>query len=71
MSQIVEGWREIKALVDELELDVVKNGERGNNAAGVRVRKGLRNVKSLCGKLVKLSVQSGKEDKTTESSATE
>jgi len=63
MSQFVQNWKEIKDLVDALELDVVKNGERGNRAAGVRVRKGLRHVKSLAGALVKLSVTLDKEAK--------
>lgn len=63
MSKVVESWTEIKSLVDNLELDVVKNGVKGNNAAGVRVRKGLRAVKQLATALVKLTVTLDKEHK--------
>ena len=67
MSEVVEKFNEIKQLVADLELDAVKNGERGNNAAGVRVRKGLRLLKRLAGALVKVTLIAGKEkDKTDE-----
>ena len=67
MSQVVESYEEIKKLVTDLELDVVKNGVKSNNAAGVRVRKGLRKLKSLATALVKLTVtldKASKEPKT-------
>jgi hypothetical protein len=34
-------WEEVRALVNELELDVKKNAS-GNSSAGIRARKGLR-----------------------------
>ena len=55
-------WAEVKAQVDELELDVQKNA-RGNSAAGVRTRKGLRNLRKAVTELVKLTVAVDKEKK--------
>jgi hypothetical protein len=52
---ILAKWNEIKSMVGEIEIDVLKNS-KGNAAAGVRVRKGLRHIKSLSGELVKLSL---------------
>jgi len=62
MDEILAKWNEIKSLVGELEVDVVKNA-KGNAAAGVRARKGLRYLKTLLGEHVKLSLGS---DKTKE-----
>lgn len=61
-NQITSQWDEIKALVTELELDVHKNAN-GNNAAGVRVRKGLRALKSKASTLVKRTVELDKARK--------
>ena len=58
MSGILEKWNEIKVLIETLELDVHKNVS-GNASAGVRVRKGLRTLKTTAGELVKLTL--GKE----------
>lgn len=63
MSQVFESWKEIKELVDGLEFDVTKNGLRGNAAAGVRVRKGLRTAKSKISALVKLTTTLDKANK--------
>ncbi|MGA1465915.1 MAG: histone H1, partial [Balneolaceae bacterium] len=38
---------DLKALLEELESDMVKFYEKGNNAAGTRARKTLQSVKSL------------------------
>lgn len=54
-QNVVSKWNEIKAVMDEIEVDVMKNA-RGNAAAGVRARKGLRHMKSLIGEQVKLSL---------------
>jgi hypothetical protein len=56
-------WAEVKALVDSLELDVLKNA-KGNASAGVRVRKGLRLLKKVAGELVKATAASDKQIKT-------
>jgi hypothetical protein len=55
-------WAEVKAAVDELELDVQKNS-RGNAAAGVRTRKGLRALRKQVTDLVKLTVSLDKDKK--------
>ncbi len=63
MENVVAKWEELKASVTELELDVLKNA-KGNNAAGVRVRKGLRALKAKASELVKLTVDLDKTRKT-------
>lgn len=60
---VVTKWNEIKALVESLELDVVKNA-RGTVAAGIRARKGLRTLKSKASELVKLTIELEKSKKT-------
>lgn len=58
-------WAEIKAVVDALELDVAKNDARGNAAAGVRVRKGLRHLQTLSKELVKVTLATDKANKAS------
>ncbi len=41
-------YEKIKQLVSALEEDVIKFGDKGNNAAGTRVRKGLQDIKRAC-----------------------
>lgn len=62
VDQVTAKWDELKAVVTELELDVHKNAS-GNNAAGVRVRKGLRSLKVKAAELVKLTVELDKSRK--------
>lgn len=59
-TSIIEEWDALKALVEELELDVHKNAH-GNKSAGVRARKGLRKLKTAAGDLVKLTLEAQKE----------
>lgn len=54
-NAVLTKWNEMKLLVESLELDVAKNA-RGTAAAGVRLRKGLRQLKTKCAELVKLTV---------------
>ena len=54
-NTVFNKWNEIKALIESLEADVVKNAE-GNKAAGTRARKGLRNLKNEAGELVKITL---------------
>lgn len=54
-TEIVEQWEEIRALVDSLDLDVRKNA-RGNVSAGIRARKGLRELKKWTSDLVKTTI---------------
>lgn len=54
-NQVIAKWTELKQIVEALELDVVKNA-KGVAAAGVRARKGLRDLKSKAAELVKTTV---------------
>jgi hypothetical protein len=40
-------FSKVKSLVDALEDDFVKFYDKGNNAAGTRVRKGMQDLKNL------------------------
>ena len=44
----MELYEELKNLVSNLEEDVSKFYEKGNKAAGTRVRKGCQDIKNLC-----------------------
>ena len=43
----MEKFDELKTLVNNLEEDAIKFYEKGNKAAGVRLRKGLQEIKTL------------------------
>lgn len=58
-EQIVEKYETIKIMIESLQHDVVKNSQ-GNKSAGVRTRKGLREVKKLLSDLVKTSLSTDK-----------
>jgi len=58
-EQIVQQYEEIKVMVESLQTDLVKNSQ-GNKSAGVRARKGLRELKKLVSDLVKVSLNSDK-----------
>ena len=58
-TSILENWEALKALVEEVELDVHKNAH-GNKSAGVRARRGLRELKSKAASLVKLTLEAQK-----------
>jgi len=61
-SQVLDKWNEIKALIEALEHDVTKNA-RGTAAAGVRARKGLRQLQAKSKELVKLTIELDKGEK--------
>lgn len=61
-NEVLARWSEIKSLVEALEHDVAKNA-RGVSAAGVRVRKGLRELKAKAGELVKTTITLDKAKK--------
>jgi len=63
-NNIIDQWEEIKTLVESIEGDVHKNA-RGNNSAGVRARKALRELKKAASTLVKATLE---EEKTRKSS---
>jgi hypothetical protein len=50
----------IKAAVAAMEADVMKFAEKGNSAAGTRVRKGCQEVKRAC-QALRDAVQSAKQ----------
>lgn len=54
-NEVQVKWEELKTLVASLEEDVTKNAA-GNAAAGRRARKGLRELKTHAGNLVKLTL---------------
>lgn len=67
-NPVLSKWNELKALVESLELDVVKNA-KGVAAAGVRARKGLRDLKAKAADLVKTTVERDKASKGEEKPA--
>lgn len=63
MSDTNTLWHEIKVLVESIDTDVTKN-VKGNASAGVRVRKGLRLLRTKTTELVKVTL--GKNDNAAE-----
>jgi len=61
-NEVLAKWADLKALVESLEHDVAKNA-KGVAAAGVRVRKGLRELKAKAGDLVKTTITLDKTKK--------
>jgi outer membrane murein-binding lipoprotein Lpp len=61
-NPIASKWNELKALVEALEADVSKNA-KGVAAAGVRARKGLRQLQANAKELVKLTLDTDKAGK--------
>ena len=53
----------IKQLVNELEADVLKFSEKGNNLAGTRVRKGLQEIKKAAQDM-RIAIQNAKKGET-------
>lgn len=62
---VLDKWNELKSLVESLEVDVHKS-EKGNSAAGVRSRKGLRQLQSKSKEIVKLMIELGKKEEKKE-----
>ena len=67
---VIAKWTEIKAVVDALELDIVKNA-KGVAAAGVRARKGLRDLKNKAADLVKVTVELDKSKRSDKPAASQ
>ena len=61
-NTVLEKWNELKSLVETLEHDVTKNA-KGTAAAGVRARKGLRQLQAKSKELVKLTIELDKKPK--------
>jgi exonuclease VII small subunit len=43
----MENFNELREIINKLEDDAIKFYDKGNKAAGVRLRKGLQEIKSL------------------------
>lgn len=54
-NPVFDLFKKIELKLDETKIDVAKNA-KGTVAAGVRVRKGLRDAAKLCRELVKLTI---------------
>ena len=61
-NDVLSKWNELKSLVESLELDANKNA-KGVQAAGVRLRKGLRLLREEAKDLVKLTIEAEKANK--------
>lgn len=55
----IQKFNELKNLIEGLEADADKFFNKGNNAAGTRVRKGLQEVKNLA-QAIRLEIQEAK-----------
>jgi len=60
-NTVLDKWNEFKTLVEALEPDMLKNAN-GTAAAGVRARKGLRQLQTKSKELVKLTIETDKKD---------
>lgn len=58
----MDKFKELKALIESLEEDAIKTFEKDTKAAGVRLRKGLQEIKSLAQELRVLVSESKKKD---------
>jgi hypothetical protein len=58
----MENFNKLKTLVASLEEDAAKFFEKGNKAAGVRLRKGLQDIKSLA-QVVRVEVSESNKEK--------
>ncbi len=58
----IQKFNELKSLVEGLDGDADKFFNKGNNAAGTRVRKGLQDVKNLA-QAIRLEIQESKNAK--------
>tara|TARA_Y100000589_G_C27178153_1_gene639638 strand:+ start:1474 stop:1695 length:222 start_codon:yes stop_codon:yes gene_type:complete len=55
-TSVEEYYGRLKLLVESMELDALKSN-KGNKAAGIRLRKSLRHLKSYSGDFVKFTLQ--------------
>jgi hypothetical protein len=61
-TEILVLWKQLKDMIDAIEVDVAKNSN-GIAAAGTRARRGLRALKAKATEITKLSIALGKEGK--------
>lgn len=58
---VSELWVELKATMEALEKDVMKNTEKSNVSAGVRLRKGVRALRAVGAELIRSTTQADKD----------
>lgn len=58
----MEKFNELKTMIEELETDAIKFYEKGNNAAGTRIRKVLQDLKKKAQEL-RVEIQEQKNKK--------
>jgi hypothetical protein len=56
-EKIQKQYEELKELLTSIEVDLLKNLQKGNKAAGTRARKALREVKKEAAALVKAMIE--------------
>lgn len=61
-EQIQKQYEDLKELLTSIEVDLLKNLQKGNKAAGTRVRKALREIKKEAAALVKAMIELEKQD---------
>ncbi len=61
MANTTNRYNELKELVSSLEPDFVKFYDKGNKAAGTRVRKGMKDLKDLA-QSIRMQVQGIKNE---------
>jgi hypothetical protein len=59
-DKVLELWTEVKVLAESLEKDMGKNAVKHNVSAGVRVRKGLRDLKRQVSALLRETLAADK-----------
>jgi hypothetical protein len=68
-QMVLDVWSEFKLLVEQVEEDVHKNAVKGNLSAGVRVRKGVRNLRKIGAELIKATLTAREEAKAEKPAA--
>lgn len=61
-EQIQKKYEDLKELLTSIEVDLLKNLQKGNKAAGTRARKALREVKKEAAALVKAMIALEKQE---------
>jgi hypothetical protein len=64
--ELLNKWEEIRVLIESMDIDVRKNATKGNAAAGIRARRGLRLLKKTAHDLLMMSMKEDRGDKKDE-----
>lgn len=62
-KNVLELWTELRVLVEQIDLEVNKFAVKGNQSAGIRVRKGTRDLRTLAIRLGKATLAAREETK--------